>query len=196
MAITEKRKDTMMEYAKKNLKRIPLDVQKEHYERIKAHAEEHGETVNGFIKRAVDSQMERDGTSGPQEATGCPQGAGVVSLPSETVKAAQEAAQASGETPSQFISRAVDTQFQEDTRIRLNEDRQDQTTADLVFEIEDTARIVTSTLWCNVAYNDKLYKKPKDAQKVRDALMECRQRIGAMLDNLIEKIGEHGDAHK
>ena len=60
MAITEKRKDSMMEYAKKNLKRVPLDVQKEHYERIKTHAEGRGETVNGFIKRAVDSQMERD----------------------------------------------------------------------------------------------------------------------------------------
>ena len=73
-----------------------------------------------------------------------------------------------------FISRAVDTQFQEDTRVRLNEDRQDQTIADLIFEIEDTARLVTSTLWCNVSYNDKLYKEPKDAQKVRDALVECK----------------------
>ena len=60
MPITEKRKETMMEYARKNLKRIPLDVQKEHYERIKAHAEERGETINGFIKRAIDEAMQRD----------------------------------------------------------------------------------------------------------------------------------------
>ena len=50
----------MIEYAKNNLKRIPLDVQKEHYERIKAHAESRGESVNGFIKRAIDETIERD----------------------------------------------------------------------------------------------------------------------------------------
>ena len=60
MAITEKRKETMMEYAKKNLKRVPLDVQKDYYDQIKAHAEERGESVNGFIKRAIDETMKRD----------------------------------------------------------------------------------------------------------------------------------------
>ena len=57
MAITEKRMGTMMEYAKKNLKRIPLDVQKEKYDEIKAAAEAAGESVNGFIKKAVDFRM-------------------------------------------------------------------------------------------------------------------------------------------
>ena len=57
MAITEKRMGTMMEYAKKNLKRIPLDVQKEKYDEIKAAAEAAGESVNGFIKKAVDLRM-------------------------------------------------------------------------------------------------------------------------------------------
>ena len=64
MAITEKRKETMMEYAKKNLKRIPLDVQKEHYETIKVHAAARGESVNGFIKRAIDEAIERDSLKG------------------------------------------------------------------------------------------------------------------------------------
>ena len=36
------------------------DVQKEDYEKIKAHAEEQGETVNGFIKRAIKEAMEND----------------------------------------------------------------------------------------------------------------------------------------
>ena len=60
MAITEKRKETMMEYAKKNLKRVPLDVQKDYYDQIKAHASAQGESVNGFIKRAIDETMKRD----------------------------------------------------------------------------------------------------------------------------------------
>ena len=50
----------MYNYAKKNLKRIPLDVQKEKYEEIKAAATAAGESVNGYIKKAVDQRMERD----------------------------------------------------------------------------------------------------------------------------------------
>lgn len=60
MPITEKRKETMYEYARKNIKRIPLDVQKDQYERIRAAAERAGESVNGYIKKAVDERMERD----------------------------------------------------------------------------------------------------------------------------------------
>jgi hypothetical protein len=54
------RSEINMDYAKRSLKRIPLDVQKEHYEAIKTHAETHGETVNGFIKRAINETMERE----------------------------------------------------------------------------------------------------------------------------------------
>ena len=49
----------MYSYAKKNLKRIPLDVQKEKYEEIKAAAETSGESVNDYIKKAIDERMER-----------------------------------------------------------------------------------------------------------------------------------------
>lgn len=49
-----------IEYAKKNLKRIPLDVQKEKYEEIKAAADTAGEKVNSYIKRAIDDRIERD----------------------------------------------------------------------------------------------------------------------------------------
>lgn len=60
MPITEKRKESMYEYAKKNLKRVPLDMQKSTYEQIKAHAESRRETINGFIKRAISETMKRD----------------------------------------------------------------------------------------------------------------------------------------
>lgn len=49
-----------IEYAKSKLKRIPLDVQKEKYEKIKEMALSHGESVNGYIKKAIDQRMERD----------------------------------------------------------------------------------------------------------------------------------------
>lgn len=47
-------------YAKAKLKRIPLDVQKEKYEQIKAAAVRNGESVNGYIKKAIDERIERN----------------------------------------------------------------------------------------------------------------------------------------
>lgn len=55
-----KKKQYDIQYAKENLKRIPLDVPKATYEQIKAHAEAHSESVNGFIKRAINKTMELD----------------------------------------------------------------------------------------------------------------------------------------
>lgn len=65
MALTDKQKQQRINYAKQNLKRIPLDVQKERYEEIKAHAELHQESINGFIKRSIDETMERDNEQAP-----------------------------------------------------------------------------------------------------------------------------------
>ncbi len=60
MPLTENQKQSRYNYAKNNLKRIPLDVQKEKYEEIKAAADAAGEKVNGYIKKAIDERMERD----------------------------------------------------------------------------------------------------------------------------------------
>lgn len=60
----EKRKDYFVKYAKQNLKRIPLDVQKEKYEEIKTAAAAAGETVNGYIKKAVDDRIDRESLKG------------------------------------------------------------------------------------------------------------------------------------
>ena len=60
MALTDAQKQSRYDYAKKYLKRIPLDVQKEKYEEIKAASEKVGESVNGYIKKAIDERMERD----------------------------------------------------------------------------------------------------------------------------------------
>ena len=60
MPITDQRKEYLYEYQKEKLKRIPLDVQKDQYEKIKAAANAAGESVNGYIKKAVDERMERE----------------------------------------------------------------------------------------------------------------------------------------
>lgn len=46
-----------MEYAKKKLKRIPLDVTKDKYQEINTAAEAANESVNGYIKRAIDNRI-------------------------------------------------------------------------------------------------------------------------------------------
>lgn len=38
--------------------RVRMD--KHHYEEVQKHAEDRGESVNGFINRAIDETMERD----------------------------------------------------------------------------------------------------------------------------------------
>ena len=49
-----------IQYAKSKLERIPLDVQKEEYEQIKAAADAAEESVNGYIKQAIRQRMQRD----------------------------------------------------------------------------------------------------------------------------------------
>lgn len=60
---SESRKRASIKYAKENLKRIPLDVKLSVYSEIQAHAEAQGESLNGFIKRAIMETIERDNLS-------------------------------------------------------------------------------------------------------------------------------------
>lgn len=47
-------------YNAKAYDRIALQVKKGQKENIKAHAEQHGESLNGFINRAIKETIERD----------------------------------------------------------------------------------------------------------------------------------------
>lgn len=55
---TEAQKKASIKYAKKSLKRIPLDVKLEEYDRIKASADQIGEPVNTYIKGAISRRIE------------------------------------------------------------------------------------------------------------------------------------------
>lgn len=83
---------------------IKVRVTPEKRTTIQEHAQAMGESATTFINRAVDSQMERDS---PQEAAGTPSEAGVVSLPSDVLKAAQTAAEEAREALEDFLARAV-----------------------------------------------------------------------------------------
>ena len=62
MASTPKSKiDCNMRYAKKNLKRVPLDVKKEYYtDVIEKAALDRGMSVRAFILQAIEEKIERE----------------------------------------------------------------------------------------------------------------------------------------
>ena len=60
MAISKAQQDAVNKYKRANYDRMEKLVPKGKKEIIKAHAESMGESVNGFISRAIDNQIERD----------------------------------------------------------------------------------------------------------------------------------------
>ena len=98
--------------------RVEVRMTPDRRDSIQKHAQLTGESVTVFINRAIDSQMGRDASSGPTEAPTAITGAGVVSLPFDTLKAAREAAEATGEALPVFVTRAVETQAQRDALSR------------------------------------------------------------------------------
>ena len=111
MPASKAQQRAVTKYVKNRYDRFGLTMPKGRLDEIKAAAAAQGESVNGFINRAIDSQMEQDSYSGPLEA---PQGAGGIPASPSTLKAAREAAEAAGEALPDFVERAVDTQAKRD----------------------------------------------------------------------------------
>lgn len=137
MATSKAQQNATNKWIAKAYDRINLTVPKGRKEIIQAHAEANGESVNGFINRAIGEAMgevppENAAKVGDiktaQNATGAPQDTGVAILAPETFKKAQEAAQNAEETVSAFIGRAVDTQAQRDRLMQAM--RQKEKTSD------------------------------------------------------------------
>ena len=101
-------------YNAKAYDEIKVRVDKGHKVEIQAHAAALGESLNGFIGRAIDEAMERDGSGNPAKAHGVVQDSVGVSLVPDTLETAQKAAEATGETLEQFMERAVVTQTERD----------------------------------------------------------------------------------
>jgi len=109
MAVSKAQQNATNKWIAKAYDRINLTVTKGRKEEIQAFAAQTGESVNGFINRAIGEAM---GES-PQQPAGAPQGMGAILTPA-ALKTAQEAAQNAGETVSAFVGRAVETQAQRD----------------------------------------------------------------------------------
>ena len=113
MAVSKAQQKAVNKYMAANYDRINLTVPKGKKEEIQAFAEANGESVNGFINRAISETMGGLSHNTPQNAAETHGGGGAILSP-ETLAAAQEAAQKAGETIPAFIDRAVTTQAQRD----------------------------------------------------------------------------------
>lgn len=56
----QERRERAEQYRKEHIKRVPLDVQKTEYDRIKAHAVMAGIPVNKYIKESIRARMDKE----------------------------------------------------------------------------------------------------------------------------------------
>nr|DAQ00709.1 MAG TPA: Alginate and motility regulator [Caudoviricetes sp.] len=109
MTVSKAQKSATAKYESKAYDKVLVRMPKGRKDEIQTFAAQTGESVNGFINRAIGEAM---GES-PQQPAGAPQGEGVILTPA-ALKTAQEAAQRAGETVPAFVGRAVETQAQRD----------------------------------------------------------------------------------
>ena len=114
MALTTARKKANAKYEAKAYDKTLIRLPKGRLDEIRAHIEPAGESLNGFIGRAIVETMERDGAGGPQEAAGAAAGAGGISLSPDALDAAQQAAERTGEAVGDFLARAAQAQAKRD----------------------------------------------------------------------------------
>lgn len=110
MAVSEAQKKSAQKWDAANLDRVSLAMAKGKREEIKAAAAAAGESMNQYIIRSVDMRMSHNA---PQEAAET-HGSGGAILTPEALKTAQDAAEKAGETVSEFVGRAVETQAKRD----------------------------------------------------------------------------------
>ena len=62
MAVSKAQQKAVAKYMKNNYDELKVRVPKGRKDIIKVHAEKNGESVNGFVNRAIDETMQRDTT--------------------------------------------------------------------------------------------------------------------------------------
>lgn len=60
MTVSKKQQASVTKYVKEHYDRISVTVMQGRKDAIKDHAKKRGESVNGFINRAIDETIERD----------------------------------------------------------------------------------------------------------------------------------------
>lgn len=67
MATSKAQQKAVNKYIKQNYDRINVNIEKGKKVKLQAHAKERGESLNGFINRAIDETVERDKPTGETE---------------------------------------------------------------------------------------------------------------------------------
>ena len=111
---TEGVKESNRKWDAANLDRLSVAAPKGTKARWKAAAEARGQSLNQFIVETVETEMESP-VKTPERPTEAVQPCGAV-ITEKARKAAQEAAEATGEAVSQFMERAVTTQAERDRK--------------------------------------------------------------------------------
>ncbi|MDU7030781.1 hypothetical protein [uncultured Robinsoniella sp.] len=60
MSYTESQKNASLKYAKEKLKRVPLDMKKEDYEKYKAYCDQNNISMRSFIISAMEKFMNQN----------------------------------------------------------------------------------------------------------------------------------------
>ena len=115
MPASKAQQKAVSKYMKENYDVFQIRMPKGKKAEIQSAAAAAGESLNAYINASIAQRMGRDTSSGHAEATTALSEAGAVPfLPSDTLKVAREAAEATGEALPDFVGRAVETQAQRD----------------------------------------------------------------------------------
>lgn len=119
MPASKAQQKAVNKYMKANYDEIKVRVEKGKKDIVQSYASARGESVNGFIGRAITETMERDGCgpaapSSTQDAAGAPGSSVGIQVSHDTLEVVQRAAEATGETVTEFVTRAVETTEQLD----------------------------------------------------------------------------------
>lgn len=129
MPVSKAQQKAVNKYVKEKYDRVLLTMPKGQKEELQAHAAAHGESVNGFIGRAIKETIARDGAEKPIDApkrdSGIPipeqkenvsqaVSAPAIAVPLEKLNQAKAHAEARGETVSGFLVRAIDKTMERD----------------------------------------------------------------------------------
>ncbi len=115
MAVSEKKKASNAKWDSVNMSTLGCRVKKELAEAFKAYCTIQGRTSNSVLRDYVLGCI----GEGPQEAAGAHRGAMGIPVSLDTLKVAQRAAGATGETVPDFVARAVETQEKRDKSLLL-----------------------------------------------------------------------------
>lgn len=120
MAVSKAQQKAVNKYMSANYDRVNVTMPKGRKDAIKAYAMIRGESVNGFINRAIQAAMGLEPLQSLPESREGVSGVGDDILSPQAIKAAKEAAEAAGEDLRQFVQRAIATQAQRDrTSLKL-----------------------------------------------------------------------------